>query len=395
MTNAQIPAFFTQLIQPLSANDFFDTYWNKKHLHVSRNDADYFNNIIAPTEVNNCLTYSNLTLPAVELLKEGRTAPSLFSKERIRRSYYDGKHINKTQVEDLFQKGHSILINHFSQFSPTLHQAIESLYAFFSADIVEYLVISNSNHDAFRIHHDREHVFAFQISGEKEWSIYDQLAENVRGYKITGELTPPPSDKIVMQPGDCIYVPNSLRHSTRTLGETPSISISIAIDQFYGIQILNNILKYSYVNFPNLTKTLPHPLASEEARTAFYSEMKNTFIKHLQGVDFEQTILEMEMAQNKKAFNPIEAFGRPALTLDDMVARSEEAKPTIQKDGKIIRFKYHHHVLVFYQIYLFSFDFIAKQTEPFKVSDIFGMLRNDMKLDLAQQLIKTGYLRRV
>jgi hypothetical protein len=64
-------------------------------------------------------------------------------------------------------------------------------------------------------------------------------------------------------------------------------------------------------------------------------------------------------------------------------------------DGKLIRFKYLHHVLVFYHIYKFTLDFIEKQSGAFRVADIFGMIQDDMRLDLAERLIEIGYLKKV
>ncbi len=394
MAKKIIPPFLEQLIAPITVDDFFENYWDKKHLHISRDDANYFKNILSIEEVNHYFEHSNHYFPEVELINKGRTPANLFSKEIMNRGYYKGRKINKKKVQELFEEGHSILINHFSENAFNFYKSINDLKAFFEAKITEYLVVSNAKLDAFSIHHDIEQVFAFQISGEKEWSIYDYLTKNIRTNDVVGRLTRPASDVVLMKPGDFLYVPPCLRHSTKTVSSEPSMSISIAIDQFYGTQLLNEVLKFGYVDNPDLNKMLPNPISSKEERALFYKNIKDTFIKYLEKMDFEEVVEQLHLKEQKKTINPIsQKYNK--ITLDDLVEKTGETQAIIHKDGKVIRFKYRHHVLNFFQIYLFTFNFLEKQSKPFKVKDLFGMIDDEMRLKLVKQLIKIDYLRRV
>lgn len=394
MTKKTIPPFLEQLIAPITVDDFFENYWDKKHLHIRRNDADYFKNILSVEEINRYLEHSNHYFPTIELINKGRTPASLFSKERMSRGYYKGRKINKKKIQELFEEGHSILINQYSDNTSNLYKSINDLKAFFEAKIVDYLIISNAKLDAFSIHHDIEQVFAFQISGEKEWSIYDYLTKNIRTNEIEGCLNPPPSDVILMKPGDFIYVPSCLRHSTKTISNEPSMSMSIAINQFYGTELLNEFLKFGYVNNPDLNKMLPNPVSSKEERTLYFNNIKETFIKHLEETDFEEIVEQLYRKEQKEIINPI-SQNHNKITLEDLVEKTGDIKATIHKDGKVIRFKYRHHVLSFFQIYLFTFNFLEEQETSFKVKDLFGMIDDEMRLKLVKQLIEVGYLRRV
>jgi ribosomal protein L16 Arg81 hydroxylase len=393
MRKKTISPFLEQLIAPITVDDFFENYWDKKHLHIRRDDADYFKDTLSLEQIEHFLQYSKYYLPYMELIGKGRTSASFFSKETMNRGHFEGKKVDKKKVQALFEEGHSILINHFSEQAFGFYTAIKDLKAFFEAKITDYLVISNAQLDAFSIHHDTEHVFAFQVSGEKEWSIYDYLARNIRTNDIESKLNPPASDVIVMKPGDCIYIPSCLRHSTRTVSDAPSISVSISIDQFYGTQLLQEVLKFGYVDNPDLNKMLPSPKASKEERTLYFENIKNTFIKCLEDTDFESIVEQLYLKEQKSPINPIRNENGE-MDLESLVEKKEGVNAIAHKDGKVIRFRYRHHVLTFFQIYLFTFNFLEKQNTPFKVKDLFGMIDDEMKLKLVKKLVEIGYLRK-
>lgn len=394
MTKKTISPFLEQLIAPISVDDFFENYWDKKHLHIRRDDVDYFKDILSLEQVEHSLQYSKHYLPYMELVQNGRTPVNLYSQETMYRGHFEGKKIDKKKIQAFFEEGHSILVNNFSEQAFSFYTAIKDLKAFFEAKITDYLVISNAQLDAFAIHHDIEHVFAFQISGEKEWSIYDYLARNIRTNSVESKLNPPPSDVIVMKPGDCIYVPSCLRHSTKTVSDAASISVSISIDQFFGTQLLQEVLKFGYVDNPSLNKMLPSPKASKEERAVYFKNIKDTFIKCLEECDFESITEQLYLKEQENPINPIRNQNGK-IGLEDLVEKVEGANAIIHKDEKVIRFRYRHHVLTFFQIYLFTFNFLEKQNAPFKVKDLFGMIDNEMKLKLVKQLISIGYLRKV
>ncbi len=385
--------FLMDLIAPMPISQFFEEYWGKKMLHIKRNDVNYFNSTLQQEQIEIWLKYSTLTFPTVELMKGNRTNPYEFSFDHMLTKYNNGKQIDKQKIQQLFHDGHSILVNAFSQFIPSLAKQMETLHQLFTGKIQDSLIISTDRKKAFNIHHDKEHVVAFQISGEKEWSFHNNYSKYMRGETLNFPFTPAPTEVLIMQPGDFLYIPPGLRHQTTTLSSIPSMSISIILDLVSGIDFLNKIVKYSYVKYPQLREMIP-PYSTLEDKKVFFDKMKSIFLGYFEEVNWEDTYEQLQLENEKIYHNFLEKTDQNAeISLETEVIRINPKAPTIQSDSQIIRFQYLNNVLPFHQIYRFSLDFIEKQTTVFKVKDIFGMLADDLKIDLAKQLIDIGYLK--
>lgn len=386
--------FLRDLLAPMSVEQFFDEYWDKKAFYISRNDEQYFKSTLTKEQIKTWLKYANLTFPTVELVHKGRTASDDFSTDHRQNNYNDGKRVDKKKLGQLFDKGHSILVNYFSQFIPSLAEKMENLSHLFEGVVKDYLIISTAQKKAFSTHYDKEHVFAFQISGEKEWLIHDRYSSYMRSEHITFPFTPSPDHSFKMKPGDFLYIPPGLRHQTKTLSTTPSMSISIAVNLLNGIDFLKKIVEYSYVKHPNLRQRIPNPYATLTEKQAYLEGIKSTFLSYFETVDMEQ-IYEILQIKNQQPIENIleKENSTPEITLETTLTKINTRAPIMQSDQKIIRFQYLDKVLTFHQVYSFSLNFIEKQTSTFKVKDIFGMLGNDLKIDLSKQLIEINYLK--
>lgn len=397
MGNDQKPniALLEKLLYPMTCQEFFDDYWQKKGLHISRNDINYYKPLTQKA-VDNWLQTATLTFPNVNLFnpKTGRTRGEGFVKP-IGLPGKKGQLIDRNALLQKFHEGSSIIINYFSHEIPSLNKYTTELSKIFRAKVEDYLVVSSSNKDAFNIHGDGFETFVLHVSGQKQWRFYDTISKNLRQEHVQYLMDKKPSKEFIMQPGDFLYIPMQLRHGTHAIGDEPSISLTITIDLLDGEDLIRKVLKDTFVSFPSIRKQVPsYNWSTSESREAYYKELKELFIAQLNEVNLEEVFEELLQKEEKqstsidifKGFNPHEK-----VTLESEVMNAE-LPFNLQVDGKCVRLKIPHHVFTYFKTLEFTLKYLTSQ-KVFKVKDLPGMLNDEMRIKIVQELVDKGFLK--
>ena len=64
-----------KLIYPVTIDTFFNEYWDKKTLHISRNDPTYFDSILSKQDIDTWFQTTDVHYPEVDLFKRKRISP--------------------------------------------------------------------------------------------------------------------------------------------------------------------------------------------------------------------------------------------------------------------------------------------------------------------------------
>lgn len=69
------------ILSPVSPEDFFRDYWERKPLHLSRRDAHYYDALLTIGDLESIISYPDLRYPAIQLARDGGyLAPEAFTK---------------------------------------------------------------------------------------------------------------------------------------------------------------------------------------------------------------------------------------------------------------------------------------------------------------------------
>ena len=78
-------------------------------------------------------------------------------------------------LQRYLDKGASIVLNDIDTLTPGLKTLRRMLTDFTGGKVECNLYYSQTNHQAFPLHFDVHDVYAFQVSGEKRWHVYEQI----------------------------------------------------------------------------------------------------------------------------------------------------------------------------------------------------------------------------
>jgi hypothetical protein len=109
-------------------------------------------------------------------------------------------------------------------------QTTPEVFAAAGAPTVNAYLTPAGKYQPFPLHNDEQDVFILQISGRKNWRVFNRPSERFKGNKAVG-AEEPDADAITttLRPGDLLYLPRRHKHEAWTEPGLPSVSLSVTM----------------------------------------------------------------------------------------------------------------------------------------------------------------------
>lgn len=205
------------LLDPISTEEFFEEYYEKKVLHISKNSPDKFHNYFKESDVDKILTQQGLTFPNTRLVKLNEDLPSKdFTVEGM-------TVIDVSKVLKLFSEGASIAFSFLHERHYPLKQLCDGLASEFGQRTQANIYCTPpGNSQGFVIHHDNHDVFVLQVSGTKKWHFYEspiELATKDQEFNKDIHFPGKQTLELTIEPGDLLYIPRGIMHAAETTNQ--------------------------------------------------------------------------------------------------------------------------------------------------------------------------------
>jgi ribosomal protein L16 Arg81 hydroxylase len=379
-----------ELIQPLSTPEFFSSYWEKKHLVLSRQSPDTYRELLSLDDVDRALTEMGSRYPDISLATgEKVTSAAEFT-------FADGS-IDPVAVFKLFSKGTSIVLSNMQRKLPRLTALCRSLTAETSIPFQTNLYLTPPRSQGFRLHYDTHDVFILQIAGSKNWRIYDspvELPARGRGYSAYKQEPGALSDKFVLQQGDLLYMPRGWYHEAIS-DESTSLHITLGANSVTWSDFLFEALALACLKDVSFRRSLPVGFTNPGFDV---SQAKNEFRKLLDAlpdkIDFESTLngFANELIRNQgpetrdQLFNVIEM---DRLGTGSIIRKRPNLIFRFDNTADGINLTCSNNEILFPEPTRESLDYIFSH-DIVEVSQIPGPLDTEGKLTLAKRLVLEG-----
>ncbi len=198
-----------------------------------------------------------LRTPAFRLVKGGVTLDPSVSTRRARigsRTVTDL--IDVGRVWDNFADGATIVLQGLHRYWPPVAELCRELEEDLSHPVQANAYITPPVAQGLRVHADRHDVFALQTHGVKQWVVYD---DDPRSGPDGSEQTP--SLDARLRTGDCLYIPQRVRHAARTV-DLASIHLTLGVRSVTWADVLVPVWKRA-VEDPWLREPLPAGFARD------------------------------------------------------------------------------------------------------------------------------------
>jgi len=309
------------ILHPVTPEEFFADYYEKKPLLIRRNDPNYFAALLTFEDVDRVITTLGLSHPAIEATNAAKpisssdyTFPSgMIDATRLYQQFADGATIILPQLHD--------------RVAPLAHlcRALEQeISARFQTNI--YLT-PGGEYQGFRTHFDSHDVFVLQVSGTKRWSTFDTPIElPYRGMRFDPDTTQAKdlTAEFDLGPGDTYYLPRGVMHHAVTQAGG-SLHVTLGVLHASWTDLLVESLAQVGLREPRFRHALPAGFAREGFdRTEAKKRFRELLDRFVESADFD-TALDYFASDLVSTRHPLiegqmeQVMRLPTLTIDSIV----------------------------------------------------------------------------
>jgi ribosomal protein L16 Arg81 hydroxylase len=386
--------FFSELLSPLTVEEFFQVYWEKKLLHLRKTKADYFESIVDVKAIDEYLTSPDLSPSVVRLTLKGEQISA--AKWAEERRSLDGSVKSVISYENVFAhfaQGATIILNDAQKGIPKLAKACIGLEQELKISLQSNLYITPPNSQGFTAHYDPHDIISLQIAGTKDWRIYDSgenLPTKVNPFRETPKLL----CEFQRQPGDLLYIPRGVVHEASS-SDTATVHVNFSLKPRYGFHLLEDLRTLAEEENVFFRKVIPHGFASEREKldyaADFARQLSDLIVRHAPEKLLErqfETFVERQQIDFQNRL--VDLFEVGKLNLTSKISRRGEMSFTVKRDGDGVSIKFGKREVT---IPKFVEPEVFLRDEPFAVGDVKGLLTASGKIELIKQLVETGFLK--
>jgi len=237
---------FEKLIQPITTDNFFAEYWEKKPLLIQHRNLGYYENLISYHDMENIVSRTDARYPSIKLVKKDATyydsfyPPELYSTNVKHGSDVFSGMIDTDKVIAAYHSGASVALPELHLSWEPLGALCASLETYFDHAVRANAYITPGNSKGFTLHYDTHEVVVLQIGGKKHWRIYDSpvlLPLVTQKFNPQGYTAPQLLFEIVLEPGDLLYLPRGYVHAAATTSDIFSAHVTIGITPYTWIDL--------------------------------------------------------------------------------------------------------------------------------------------------------------
>ena len=194
---------FVWLIAPVGATRFERDFYERHWCLIERTDTAYYADLLDVRDLDSVLGAHNVTAPEVNLVRGDDSIP--------KRAYVDSSgRVDALAVAKLFDEGATVAFNQLHRRIPALSLLCASLGKVFSSRLQTNIYLTPADSQGFRPHWDTHDVFVLQISGRKQWTIYDTLVTlplKGQGFDPDRHVPGRATAEFELGPGSAVYIP--------------------------------------------------------------------------------------------------------------------------------------------------------------------------------------------
>ncbi|KAM3935777.1 ribosomal oxygenase 2 [Leptodactylus fuscus] len=210
-------SLFESFIAPITSEEFFRSYWEKKPLLIQRSDPDiqsYYQSLFPLTDLKLACGKGISYGRDVNMCK-CKNGKKILLPRRGKASYLE-------ILKDFRSSRATIQFHQPQRFNDKLWQIMEKLECFFGTLVGCNVYITPSSSQGLPPHHDDVEVFILQVEGEKHWRLYEPIVQLAREYDVSpADKVTTPTHDILLKEGDMLYFPRGTIHQADTPENSP------------------------------------------------------------------------------------------------------------------------------------------------------------------------------
>jgi len=214
------------LLKPTAPSQFNSKHWEKKFLHIKREDNGFYGKLFTLESMRELLEEEELYYETdVNVCRYVNGEKELLNKEG---------EISLKEFNELLDKEKATFQFHQPQrFNDGLWNLMEKMETHFGSLVGANVYITPADSQGLAPHCDDVEIFVLQLEGKKTWKLYKPMVELSRDYTqdLPQDDLGEPIYETTLEPGDMLYFPRGTIHQAKTGSDSHSTHISISTYQ--------------------------------------------------------------------------------------------------------------------------------------------------------------------
>ena len=390
MRPARPISYFEWLLSPLSKEEFFADYWEKKPLVIRRGQPDYFSSLLSLDEVDRVITTLDRRYPDITLKN---------AKAKVSADQYtvNGDSLDVARVYQLFAQGSTITLAFLDTVVPSLGELCRHLEREFSCPFQTNVYLTPAGAQGAKPHYDTHDVFVLQVVNSKQWTIYGtpvELPLAGQGFNSSVHEIGAPTLEFTLEAGDIAYLPRGIAHDAHS-DDNVSLHVTAGALCYTWADLLMELVAEKSLDHPAFRKSLPPGFARQEFdRTAARDTLRN-LLRQLSSSSDLDPILDRFVDEFVSACPPllrgqmVELAALDFLTIKSVVCARPAAIFHVRTNGESASVSCYGRTITFPAHTAEAVRFALSQPQ-FVVSELPCGLDDEGKLTLVRRLIREG-----
>jgi len=285
---------FQWLVGPTNLDTFYKEFWEKKPLHLKRDEPEYYKSLFSTKALDKILREQRVVF--------GKNLDVTSYSEGKRETHNPGGRVFPPVLWDFYNNGCSVRMLNPQTFHPAVWRLCSTLQDHFGSMVGANVYLTPPGTQGFAPHWDDVEVFMCQLEGSKHWRIYGPREDGEKLPRFSSpnfdqdEVGEPILDT-VLHPGDMLYLPRGTIHQGNCLENEHSLHITISC---YQLNSWTDLLE----------KLLPAALANASSENTEFREglprdyLSYMGVAHEPGDEEEDSdVKDLEKRRQRKKFH--------------------------------------------------------------------------------------------
>lgn len=385
------------LIQPHDVGTFLDAYWERQPLLVRGADADRYSSLFSLADIDHVFATPLLIhSSSVRVIRDGRG----LSLDQIGRRGARGDHETVEAILNEHRQGATIALQALNRLFPALRDLCQALAADLSATMQVNAYLTPPSSQGFDTHFDTHDVFILQISGAKQWNVFEPVVALPLRTRTAGDGFRTGSDNplldVELRPGDLMYIPRGFPHHAVSTQST-SLHLTVGAHAITWAAVMRAVLDTQEKHDPRFRASLPPGFADDDAvrqaAIARFGELISTLADAADGAAVLDDAAQM-LRRQRRAVRPgrfLDVESAPRVNGDTRVRRRSDVDCAVYVDGDHLRLHFNGKAVnlpAFAEVevrHLLSADEVSADELP-------GDVDEEGRLVLIRSLVREGLL---
>lgn len=381
---------FARILQPLTPEAFFQDYWERQPLVLSREDPDFFTSLFSLEELEGLLWSTRPSWGEVQLANHRRGQGWVD---------YTAQPPRLDRLARAYAQGDTLILNDVQSRSRPVAALCRGFEEVFNFVVNVNMYLTPKGAQGLAPHFDTQEVFILQVRGAKHWRLYPPCVE-LPLEEMAGELPEgyarEPMMTIHLRAGDVLYLPRGVVHEALTASEE-SLHLTVGVNVLSWRTLLEDVLRLASEQDARFRRALPVGFAAREELTPRLRTGLETLLAQLSSAPLEEAVDRLarrylEQVPPLPEGDLRQAMEAQVLGADTRVRRRAGKLCRVRTGGGAVRIEFPGGSVQGPGPLEPALRFVA-ETEEFSVRELPGGLSERTQLVLARRLIAEGLLR--